>query len=182
LLPGPRARQISLTASERRGLKKLACSRTVPCQQVIRVRIVLDAACGYSNAKIARLRGVTVDTVRTWRGRYADEGLAGLTDRRRSGRPARFTPVQLAEVKALACQLPAETGVPLARWSCPDLATEAIGRGITVRLSPPGVLGRRQRILPPRPSRHRPPRQAIPRHGHGPHARARLVAESGRAT
>jgi transposase len=134
-LPAPRARQISLTASERRRLKKLAYSRTAPCQQVIRVRIVLDAACGYSNAKVTRLRGVTVDTVRTWRGRYADEGLAGLTDRRRSGRPARFTPVQLAEVKALACQLPAETGVPLSRWSCPDLAAEAVGRGITEAIS-----------------------------------------------
>jgi len=134
-LPASRARQISLTASERRRLKILAYSRTAPYQQVIRVRIVLDAACGYSNAKIARLRGVTVDTVRTWRGRYADEGLAGLTDRRRSGRPARFTPVQLAEVKALACQLPAETGVPLSRWSCPDLATEAVSRGITEAIS-----------------------------------------------
>lgn len=134
-MPASRARQISLTASERRRLKILAYSRTAPYQQVIRVRIVLDAACGYSNAKIARLRGVTVDTVRTWRGRYADEGLAGLTDRRRSGRPARFTPVQLAEVKALACQLPAETGVPLSRWSCPDLATEAVSRGITEAIS-----------------------------------------------
>lgn len=130
MLPAPRARQINLTASERRRLKKLACSHTAPCQMVIRVRIVLDAARGYSNAKIARLRGVTADTVRTWRGRYADEGLAGLTDRRRPGRPARFTAVQVAEVKALACQLPAETGVPLSRWSCPDLAAEVTGRGI----------------------------------------------------
>ena len=32
---------------------------------------------------------------------------------------AKNTWPQLAEVKALACQLPAETGVPLSRWSCP---------------------------------------------------------------
>jgi hypothetical protein len=25
----------------------------------------------------------------------------------------------------MACQLPAETGVPLSRWSCPELATRA---------------------------------------------------------
>ena len=62
-----------------------------------------------------------MDTVRTWRGRFADGGLPALADRRRSGRPARFTPVQVAEAKALACQLPAETGVPLARWSCPNM-------------------------------------------------------------
>jgi transposase len=134
-VPAPRARQIALTASERRRLKKLAHSHTAPYQQVIRVRIVLEASRGYSNAKIARRQHVTTDTVRTWRGRYADEGVAGLADRPRSGRPPRFTPVQVVEIKALACQLPAETGVPLSRWSCPDLAREATGRGITETIS-----------------------------------------------
>lgn len=50
-MPVPRARQITLTASERRRLKKLAYSHTAPYQQVIRVRIVLDAARGYANAE-----------------------------------------------------------------------------------------------------------------------------------
>ena len=135
-MPAPRARQITLTAAERHRLKALAYSHTAGYQQVIRVRIVRDAAHGYSNAKIAHRHGVTVDTVRRWRGRYADEGLVGLADRRRSGRPPRLTPVQVAEVKAMACQLPAETGLPLSRWSCPDLAAEAIDRGITPAISP----------------------------------------------
>ncbi|MCK7626564.1 IS630 family transposase [Streptomyces sp. RS10V-4] len=39
--------------------------------------------------------------------------------------------MQVAEAKALACRLPAETGVPLARWSCPELAAELAARGIT---------------------------------------------------
>jgi transposase len=78
---------------------------------------------------------VTIDTVRRWRGRYADGGLAALADRRRSGRPPRFTPVQVAEVKAMACHLPAETGLPLSRWSCPDLADEVIDRGIAPAIS-----------------------------------------------
>src|SRR4051812_16809698 len=130
-----RARTITLTATERRELKRLAYSHTVGYQRVVRARIVRDAAHGYSNAKIAVRQRVTVDTVRRWRGRYADEGLAGLADRRRSGRPPRFTPVQVAEVKAMACQLPAETGVPLARWSCPDLAAEVTGRGIAEAIS-----------------------------------------------
>lgn len=134
-MPALRARQITLTATQRRRLKQLAYSHTAPYQQVIRVRIVLDAAHGYANAKISRRRGVTVDTVRTWRTRYADHGMAGLNDRPRSGRPPRLTPVQVAEVKALACQLPAETGVPLSRWSCPDLAGEVVGRGICPTIS-----------------------------------------------
>ncbi|MFD8986391.1 hypothetical protein ACFV0Q_41815, partial [Streptomyces sp. NPDC059564] len=29
-------------------------------------------------------------------------------------------------VKVLACQLPAETGTPLSRWSCPELAREVV--------------------------------------------------------
>jgi hypothetical protein len=38
--------------------------------------------------------------------------------------------VQVAEVKSLACQLPAATGAPLSRWSAPELAREAITRGV----------------------------------------------------
>ncbi|WP_229706150.1 IS630 family transposase [Micromonospora sonchi] len=134
-MPAPRARRIVLTAADRHRLKALTYSHTAGYQQVIRARIVRDAAHGYSNAKIASRHGVHVDTVRHWRGRYADEGLPGLADRRRSGRPARFTPVQVAEVKALACQLPAETAVPLSRWSCPDLAAEVVDRGIAPAIS-----------------------------------------------
>jgi transposase len=134
-VPAPRAHQITLTAAERRRLKALAYSHTAAYQQVLRARIVRDAAHGHSNAKIAHRHGVTVDTARRWRDRYADEGPAGLADRRRSGRPPRFTPVQVAEVKALACQLPAETGLPLSRWSCPDLAGEAVDRGIAPAIS-----------------------------------------------
>jgi hypothetical protein len=135
-VPVRRARQITLTATERRKLKRLAYSHTAGYQRVIRARIVRDAAHGYSNEKIASRQGVTVDTVRRWRGRYADEGMAGLADRPRSGRPACFTPVQVAETKALACQLPAETGEPLSRWSNPELAREVVIRGIAETISP----------------------------------------------
>jgi hypothetical protein len=38
-------------------------------------------------------------------------------------------------VKALACELPAATGVPLARWHCPDLARAAAEQGIVASIS-----------------------------------------------
>ncbi|MFF3140530.1 IS630 family transposase [Streptomyces sp. NPDC057927] len=101
----------------------------------MRAQIVLHAARGRSNARIAAETRLHVDTVRRWRGRFAHGGLPALADRKRSGRPARFTPVQVAETKALACQLPAETGVPLSRWSCPELAAELTARGITESIS-----------------------------------------------
>jgi len=40
-----------------------------------------------------------------------------------------------AEVTALACELPAEKGVPLSRWSSSELAREAVERGIVERIS-----------------------------------------------
>lgn len=46
-----------------------------------------------------------------------------------------FPPLQIAEVKALACELPAEKGVPLSRWSSAELAREAVTRGIVERIS-----------------------------------------------
>ncbi|MER7196011.1 helix-turn-helix domain-containing protein [Streptomyces flaveolus] len=76
-----------------------------------------------------------MDTVRTWRGRFAQEGMTGLADRRRPGRPPSFSALQAAQVKALACQLPAETGVPLSRWTCPEPAREAVQRDIAPSVS-----------------------------------------------
>jgi len=52
----------------------------------------------------------------------------------RDGR-GRFPPAEIAEVKALACELPAQTGRPLSRWSAAELAREAVARGIVCQVS-----------------------------------------------
>ncbi len=94
----------------------------------LRAQIVLAAAAGKTNAAIAVELGVCTDTVRKWRRRFAAGRLAGLKDAPRSGRPPVFTAADRAEVIALACALPAESGVPLSRWSCPELARELATR------------------------------------------------------
>ncbi|WP_327129862.1 helix-turn-helix domain-containing protein [Streptomyces sp. NBC_01727] len=104
-------------------------------RQRVRAQIVVHASRGRSNARIARETRLHLDTVRRWRYRFAEQGLAGLRDRQRSGRPSSFTPVQAAEVKALTCWPSAESRVPLSRWSCPELAREAITRCIVTVLS-----------------------------------------------
>ncbi|MFG2644537.1 helix-turn-helix domain-containing protein [Streptomyces sp. NPDC048370] len=129
------ARPISPTAAEQHRLKKAAWGHKTPHQLRQRAHIVLLAAHGRSNAAIAAEMGVHPDTVRRWRGRCADQRLPGLADRKRSGRPRSFTALQRAEAKVLACQLPAETGVPLSRWSCSELAAELTARGITGTIS-----------------------------------------------
>lgn len=100
-----------------------------------RARIILAAARGTPNAQIAEQEEMHVDTVRKWRSRFAEHGMDGLRDLPRTGRPPVFAPTQVAEVKALACQLPAETGVPLSRWSHAELAAEATSRGIVDAVS-----------------------------------------------
>jgi transposase len=119
-----------LTASQRHRLNTLARGNKSPYRDKVRAQIVLDAAADYPNAAIARRRRVSVDMVRKWRGRFAAEGMSGLADRKRSGRPPRFTPVQRAQVTALACELPATSGVPLSRWSSAELAHEAVTAGL----------------------------------------------------
>ena len=106
---------LRLSASERNRLKTCANSPSMPHRVVIRAKIVRLAAAGLANAAIAARLGLKVDTVRKWRGRFATGRLDGLKDRPRSGRPPHFTAVQRAEVKAMACQLPATYGVPLSR-------------------------------------------------------------------
>jgi len=113
-----------LTASERKTLKKRARGAKTPYRDRLRAQIVLAAARGRDNARIAADLRVTADTVRKWRGRFAARGLDGLADLPRPGRPRRISALDRAAVVALACQLPASTGVPLARWTGPELAAE----------------------------------------------------------
>jgi len=73
---------------------------------VHRARIVLLAAAGHPNPVIGAHVQVSVDTVRKWRGRWcAHPDLTRLGDAKRSGRPPPFTPVQVADVKALSCRM-----------------------------------------------------------------------------
>ncbi|MFF8919108.1 IS630 family transposase [Streptomyces sp. NPDC015032] len=116
-------------------LKAMAYGHKTEHRLRVRAQVVLHAARGRSNARIAQETGLHLDTVRRWRGRFAEQGLPGLKDRQRCGRPPVFTPLQVAEVKALACRLPVESGVPLSRWSCPELAYEATRRCIAAFVS-----------------------------------------------
>jgi transposase len=105
----------------------------------LRARIVLAAARGDPNAKIASELGVSRETVRKWRGRYTVGRLAALKDRPRPGRPKKFTAAQIAEVKAIACSEPEGQGVPLARWSIREVARQSVQDGVVASVSPASV-------------------------------------------
>jgi transposase len=130
---------IVLTAAEEAVLTARARSGRTEHRDWVRTRIVLAAAGGASNAAIAAQLGVCIDTARRWRRRFTTARLEGLVDRPRTGRPRTFTAVQVAAITALACTLPAETGIPLSRWSSSELAVEAVGRKLTSAISPSTV-------------------------------------------
>jgi transposase len=146
-MPTLRAAPVQLTASERKTLKERARGHKTAHRDRQRAQIVLLAARAWPTAVIARRLGITEDTARKWRGRFAARGLPGLADLPRTGAPRRISELERAEVCALACQLPAATGVPLARWSCPELAAELASRGLVSAISASSV----RRILADHP-------------------------------
>ena len=116
---------VCLGDADRAELESVTRRGTAPCRLVLRARIVLLAAGGLANPAIAARLGVCEDTARKWRRRYCQSGMGGLADAPRPGRPRKFPARVVAEVKALACELPAASGRPLARWTCPELARQS---------------------------------------------------------
>ena len=139
-MPLPAAVPVMLTAAERKTLKMRVRGAKTPWRDRVRAQIVLGAARGRTNAQIAADLHVSVDMVRKWRGRFAAWRLDGLRDLPRSGRPRRISAAERAAVVALACQLPAATGVPLSRWTGPELAAELAARGLAGSISVSSVL------------------------------------------
>ncbi len=131
---------VTLTAAERKTLKKRARGAKTAHRDRQRALIVLLAARSWPTAAIARRVHISEDTARKWRGRFAARRLGGLGDLPRSGRPRRISELERAAVCALACQLPAATGVPLSRWTGPELAAELASRGLTGPVSASSIL------------------------------------------
>src|SRR4051812_35311995 len=76
-----------LRPGDREELERWTRASTVTAAAAKRARIVLLAAEGVANTRIAELVDATVTTVLAWRSRYQSKGLAGLADAPRSGRP-----------------------------------------------------------------------------------------------
>lgn len=126
---------IMLSAEDRAVLEERARAYTAPHATVIRAKIVLLAADGEPNVGIAERLDVHVATVSLWRRRCFEDGLAGLEDHKRAGRPRSFAPEVVAEVKAMACEPPARRELPLSRWSSAELAAQAVTEGLVASVS-----------------------------------------------
>ncbi len=139
-MPALRAVPVTLTAAERKTLKKRVRGAKTAWRDRQRAQIVLLAARRWPTAAIAGRLSIAEDTARKWRGRFAARGLDGLADAPRCGRPRRISAAERAAICSLACQLPAATGVPLSRWTGPELAAELASRGLTGPVSASSIL------------------------------------------
>ncbi len=155
-MPGPKPPAIKLTATLQNILEQIVRCYTKPYYLVLRAKIILIAATGANNAEIARQLIIDTDTSRTWRDRWLAaeatllaaeaEGLtekeltalieATLSDAPRSGASDIFSPEQLVQIVALACEDPRESGREISHWTRRELADEAINRNIVITISP----------------------------------------------
>src|SRR4051794_14371920 len=108
-----------LAPEERQALEHLASSRTAQARFVERAQILLPIADGRRPSQVAKDLGLSRPTVYTWIHRFNEQGLHGLGDRPRSGRPHTSTAEQRAEVIAAALTDLKRRDLPFGCWT-PD--------------------------------------------------------------
>jgi putative transposase len=86
---------------------------------VLRAKIILEAAKGEQSGQIALEFRVSRHTVTKWRGRFADQGIEGLYDEHRSGRPRSIEDEQISQVVKRTLDSKPKGATP---WSCREMA------------------------------------------------------------
>ena len=117
------ATRVRLKPKERSELEARLRAGTTEQRQLLRIRIVLEAAEGTSTREIAREHDTTPTTVSLWRGRFAREGLNGLEDLPRSGAPPVYSEATDQRIRKVLDQAPPKG---FARWNGPLIA-DALG-------------------------------------------------------
>jgi len=107
-----------LSEGDRKTLRQVVDRKTSEQRSVLRARIVLLSAEGKPDLDVAEQLGVNRHTVRLWRQRFRDQGLAGLADAPGRGRKPYLNPSIQQAIVSGAVQPPAHR----TRWSCRSMA------------------------------------------------------------
>jgi transposase len=172
-MPGKAAKTL-ITERQQEILQTFSRSVTAPSRLRQRASIIVLAFDGLLNQDIAERVGLTHRQVGRWRRRWADAWdrlidieccesravlrraiEAVLTDEPRPGAPAKFTPEQVTQILAVACEPPEKSGRPITHWTVQELTDEVIERGIVESISPAQVYRYlREAALQPHKSRY----------------------------
>lgn len=106
-----------MTTEETETIKRLAHSRTEPARLVERATMLWLSQQGKSIKVVAEAVRVNPATVRLWIKRFNAQGLTGLEDTARCGRPATYTPAEVGAVIAAALTNPQTLGLPFGSWT-----------------------------------------------------------------
>ena len=104
---------VELPAEDRAELTRWTRASSLRAGLAQRARIVLLADEGVGTNEIVERVGVSKPTVIAWKKRYAAEGIAGLEDRPKPGRPGQVDEVAVV----LATLEPPPTGLGVTHWS-----------------------------------------------------------------
>jgi putative transposase len=158
-MSGPPPATIDLSTRQRALLERLRQRQTAPQRLIRRVLILLALAANPCLQTTARDLGLNRISVRLWRDRWRDaaealaqaekddlpdsqllgliEGL--LDDAPRPGGPATFSPEQIVQIVAVACEPPEKSGRPISHWTHRELADEVKKRQIVKDIAPRSV-------------------------------------------
>ncbi|MDP2785604.1 MAG: IS630 family transposase [Sulfurimicrobium sp.] len=105
------AAKLSCTKEQEKALGKLARSRSEQARLVERAKIVLACLSGKRNDQVAAEMNLRPNTVGIWRNRFATQGLAGLRDQARSGKPATYDHPALRQRILAQLEMPPPAGM-----------------------------------------------------------------------
>ena len=111
-----------LKTKQRRRLEAIIRRRSERHCLVNRAKMVLMSGQGLSTVGICSRLSVDRQVVRRWLRRFAEGGVKGLKDRRRSGRPPVIDRAVWQKAATLVVQSPKKFGLPVERWSVRDLS------------------------------------------------------------
>jgi transposase len=111
---------VELSARDRNELLSWTRSPSLRAGLAQRARVVLLAADGVGTGEIVRRVGLSKPAVIGWKRRFVAEGIAGLDDRPKPGRPARIDPVAIV----LATLEPPPHKLGVTHWSSRLLAQQ----------------------------------------------------------
>ena len=107
---------------------RLVARRSKDSCQARRLLALAQVLDGRPRDEAARAGGMDRQTLRDWVHRYNAQGVEGLCDRRRSGRPPRLSEAQLAELASLVEAGPDPAVHGVVRWRCIDLQGQVAAR------------------------------------------------------
>lgn len=123
---------LQLNQAQRQDLERLTASGSLPARVFKRARALLLLDQGHTLQEVARSLSVSAQTLSRWRDGFAEEALAMLFDKPRSGRPVEIDGQARAKITALACSAPPEGH---SRWDLRLLADKAVELGYCQHLS-----------------------------------------------